>query len=298
MLEERSVDSCDDATNTSPAATTHLQQRSAGSCDDATDTVAHPLQRRIACRNSAVHRHAALVAAQCHPMQPSCACCNRVQFCCCPAQQIDAPLVAAQCIGATCRSAVQFLLQRSAACCGATELVAAHDNRLQRSATGCNDGLCVATDHSPLQQTAARRCCGDSHAAQHRLSQCSHSAPQIAARLVAVQRSLMQRRAVRCNRAQPFATDRSPVQPVAASAAQRSSMVTAQRARSVAARDNLLQCMTTCCNRPQPVATDHSPVQPGAAGAAQRSRHRRSAAGAPAQQHRSAAAQRRCRRRL
>ena len=49
MLEERSADSCDDATNTSPAATTHLQQRSAGLCDDASDTIAYFLQLLIAC---------------------------------------------------------------------------------------------------------------------------------------------------------------------------------------------------------------------------------------------------------
>jgi hypothetical protein len=68
---------------TAPASRRVLQQRSAWLCDDATNSVAHPLQQRIACCNSAPYHNAATccnagqpAVAQPNLLQRSTTCCN------------------------------------------------------------------------------------------------------------------------------------------------------------------------------------------------------------------------------
>ena len=249
VLPQRSAGPCDDANHNSchSVATVHrvLPQRSAGSCDDATNTVAHMLQRRIACCNSAQCDIAEL-------LHESAVCCNSAPHVATAydsvAEQFDAPLVAARCSGAACCNA----------CCNAVQPAVAQPNLL-RKAHGNSDAAqyvaaqCrVATDRSPLQQTAAPVQPAAVSSTQRR--QHAHGTGRAcyntAARLVAAHDDLLQRSAARCNRPQQFATDCSPLQPVAA---------------MIATQCDSLQSTTGRCKRPQPVATDHSLLQPVAA---------------------------------
>ena len=221
-----------------------LQRSLAGSCNDVTDTLAHVLQQRIACCNSAQCDNTGL-------LHESAVCCNGAPHVATAydsvADQVDAPLVAARCSGAACCNA----------CCNAVQpavaqpnlLRKAHDNSdaAQSVAAQCR----VATDRSPLQQTAAPVQPAAVSSTQRR--QHAHGtgrACNTAARLVAAHDDLLQRSAARCNRPQQFATDCSPLQPVAA---------------MIATQCDLLQSTTGRCKRPQPVATDHSLLQPVAA---------------------------------
>ena len=228
-------------------ATAHrvVQQRSAGSCDDATDSVANPLPQRIAGCNSAQCDNAEL-------LHESAVCCNGAPRVATAydsvAEQFDAPLVAARCSGAACCNA----------CCNAVQPAVAQPNLLRKAhdnsdaaqyvAAQCR----VATDRSPLQQTAAPVQPAAVSSTQRR--QHAHGTGRAcyntAARLVAAHDDLLQRSAARCNRPQRFATDCSPLQPVAA---------------MIATQCDSLQSTTGRCKRPQPVATDHSLLQPVAA---------------------------------
>ena len=131
------------------AAAAHrvLQRSLAGSCKDATETVAHPLQQRIGCCNSAQCDNAGL-------LHESAVCCNGAPHVETTddsvAEQVDAQLVAARCNGAACCNACCSEVQPAVA--QPNLLRKAHDNVMHTSAICCSR---VATDHSPLQQTTA-----------------------------------------------------------------------------------------------------------------------------------------------
>ncbi len=96
-----------------------LQQHFAGSCDNATDTVAHLLQRRIACCNGAPHGACDdATNSVAHLLQRRVACCHRAQ--CDNAELLHESAVC--CNGACCNS-VRFCCRtgRRSTCCSALQ---------------------------------------------------------------------------------------------------------------------------------------------------------------------------------
>jgi hypothetical protein len=211
-----------------------VQPRSAGVCDDATSTVANPLQQRIACCYSAQQ-----VCATTQPI--------RLPIRCNSAQCDDAALLHQIAIRFNSASRVatahrvlqqrsvpphstsapqRIPLHRSVACCNITQFRV----RTRRRSTCCS---------------AAQRC-----SLLQRLVSCRGATKPRAARDNRLRRS-----AVRCNRPQPAATARSPLQPAVAIAAQRiqhgdnTACATAQQL-------NRWQRSATCCDPVPSVATD------------------------------------------
>jgi hypothetical protein len=171
------------------AAAAHrvLQRSLAGSCKDATETVAHPLQQRIGCCNSAQCDNAGL-------LHESAVCCNGAPHVETTddsvAEQVDAQLVAARCNGAACCNACCSEVQPAVA--QPNLLRKAHDNVMHTSAICCSR---VATDHSPLQQTTApvQPAAVSSTQGRRHAHSTGRACRTTAARLVAAHDDLLQR---------------------------------------------------------------------------------------------------------
>jgi hypothetical protein len=149
-------------------------QRPAGSCDDATNNVATPLQRRIACCNSAQQVRSTtqptLLPIRCSGASrvatvlsaTSQNCCTRVQSVATVHRMLQQRTILLQ------NRSTLHLLQRVATVQPLVMPVAAQCNLLWRNRTCCKkrtttvmhtSAICCsrfATDHSPLQQTTAR----------------------------------------------------------------------------------------------------------------------------------------------
>ena len=217
-----------------------LQQRSAGSCDDATDTVAHPLQQRIACCNSAQCDNAEL-------LHESTVCCNSATRVATAlsmvVQRRNQQLFPSVAVAHACCNSAPY--HNAATCCNAGQPGVAQPNLLQRS-TCCNAGQPVATDHSPLQPVAAIAMLCDplqpTTACCNLLQRCS-------------QYSVCRSNPARCKAAQPVATDHSslPWAKARCNLLQRSqrSAFRCNRSQAVAIDHDPLQQTTACCNRLQ-----------------------------------------------
>ena len=134
----------------------------AGCFSEAVSFVTHPLRPPQGRAASASRERVPYILGPCGSLPPTLGCSTTAQHCRTAAQSVATEWYVLQASTtlqrgtsvlhlSQCSATVQPVATQCNSCCGATELVAAHDNQLQRSATGCNEELCGATDNSPLQ---------------------------------------------------------------------------------------------------------------------------------------------------